>query len=258
MDVRGLKMAVSERTKRALREMGLTKYESVAYQFLLLSGPRTANQISRATSLPYSKIYDVLSSLERKGWVDVESGRPKRYHPKPPSEALEATRLRVEKALAENVDNILGELQPLYSKRVVQERPDIWIIRGKFNILARIREMLYETERELMIAAIPLPRSFYEMFIPELTHLQRLGVSSKIMVARSVSEDLLTNLRSLGEVRVKNQMFGNGVISDSRRVMLLVGTARDSGYLAVYSDHLGLVGLAKEYFEYLWEDAEPV
>ena len=71
-------MAVSEKTKRALREIGLTEYETVAYLFLLTSGSKTANQIGKSTGLPYSKIYDVLTSLEEKGWVDVESGRPKR------------------------------------------------------------------------------------------------------------------------------------------------------------------------------------
>lgn len=114
-------MAVSERAKRSLRELGLTKYESTAYQFLLLSEPTAASQICKATGL------------------------------------------RVEKALDDNADQLLDELQLLYSQKEVQERPDTWIILGgKFNILARIREMLGETERELMIAATILPRAFYE------------------------------------------------------------------------------------------------
>jgi len=128
-------MAVSEKAKRSLRELGLTKYESTAYQFLLLSGPTAASQICKATGLPYSKIYDVLTGLERKGWVEIKSGRLKRYYLKPPSEALEATRLRVEKALNDNVDQLLAELQPLYSQKEVQERPDIWIIRGNSTFL---------------------------------------------------------------------------------------------------------------------------
>jgi sugar-specific transcriptional regulator TrmB len=251
-------MAVSERAKRSLRELGLTTYESTAYQFLLLSGPTAASQISSATGLPYSKIYDVLTGLERKGWVEVESGRPKRYYPTPPSEALEATRLRVEQALAENVGQLLDELQPLYSRKAVQERPDIWILRGEFNILARIREMLGETERELMIAATMLPRAFSEVLMPELLRLQRWNTAMRFLVARDVVQDGLMTLHGLGTIRLKEHMFGNGIISDGRRVMLLVGTGRDSTYLAISSDHLGLVGLAKEYFDYLWADAEAI
>ena len=51
---------------------------------------------------------------------------------------------------------------------------------------------------------------------------------------------------------LKKQMFGNGIISDGRSVMLIVGT--DPDLVAICSDHLGLVGLSKEYFDYMWAD----
>jgi hypothetical protein len=60
----GLNMAISERAKRSLRENGLTKYESTVYHFLLLSEPTVSSQICKATGLPDSKIYDVLTGLE--------------------------------------------------------------------------------------------------------------------------------------------------------------------------------------------------
>jgi hypothetical protein len=47
-------------------------------------------------------------------------------------------------------------------------------------------------------------------------------------------------------------MFGNGIISDSSSVMLIVGT--DPDLIAICSDHLDLVGLSKEYFDYMWAD----
>jgi sugar-specific transcriptional regulator TrmB len=47
-------MSISERTKNALRDVGLTGYESIAYLHLLTTGPSTANQISNSTGLPYS------------------------------------------------------------------------------------------------------------------------------------------------------------------------------------------------------------
>ena len=60
-------MPISERTKKALRDIGLTGYESIAYLHLVITGPSAANQISNSTGLPYSKIYDVLTNLEKKG-----------------------------------------------------------------------------------------------------------------------------------------------------------------------------------------------
>jgi len=251
-------MSVSEKTKRALREIGLTGYESNAYLFLLTSGPATAGQISKSTSLPYSKIYNILTSLEEKGWIEVEEGRPKRYFPKPPSEALEATKLQVEGSLAGNLSQIFGELQPLYGGRGLQERPDIWIVRGEFNIIAKIKEYFNEAKRELMLAAAVLPEPLLEFLLVDMTRLKNLGVDVKILVAAKVDPNSLRELGRFGEVRVKEQMFGNGIIVDGRRVMLLLGRGEGSEYLAICSDHMGLAELSKEYFEYLWHDAEDI
>lgn len=250
-------MVVSEKTRKALREIGLTEYELTAYVFLLTSGSRTANQISKSTGLPYSKIYDVLTSLEEKGWVEVEGSRPKRYYPKPPSEALEAMKMRVEQSLDGNVSQILGELKPLYGEKGIQERPDIWIVRGEFNILAKMREVFNDSRSELMIATTVLPRVLVNLFLPDLNRLKSLGVKVKIMVTEGVDDRSLKELERLGEVRLKDRMFGGGIISDHRRVMLLLSGGRDSEPLAICSDHIGLAELSREYFEYLWNEAKP-
>jgi len=251
-------MSISEKTKRALREVGLTEYESTAYLFLLNSGFATASKISRSTALPYSKIYDILTSLEKKGWVEVESVRPKRYFPKPPSEALEATQLQIESSLADNVNQILDELKPLYSGRGLQERPDIWILRGEFNIIAKIKEYFNEAKRELMLAAAVLPQPLLEFLSSDMVRLKGLGINVKILVTAQVDSNFLRELGRFGELRVKEQMFGNGIIVDGRKVMLLIGGGEDSEYLAICSDHTGLAELSKEYFEYLWRDARGI
>src|SRR2546430_8726406 len=81
-------MSVSEKTRRALKEFGLTEYEAKVYVSLVESGTQTASEISRTASIPYSKIYEILGNLERKGWVETEQGRPSKYYPKAPSTAL--------------------------------------------------------------------------------------------------------------------------------------------------------------------------
>ena len=249
-------MSITEKTKRALREIGLTGYESTAYLFLLESGPATAGYISKSTSLPYSKIYNILMALEEKGWIDVASGRPKRYFPKSPSEALEATTLQVESTLVNNVNQILNELQPLYSGRELQERPDIWIVRGEFNIIAKIKEYIGEARKQLMFAATFLPKPLLEYLLSDVSRLHEHGIAINILLTAKVASRSLRELNKFGEVRVKDQMFGNGIIVDGKKVILLLGRGQNSTYLAICSDHLGLAELSKEYFEYLWHDAQ--
>ena len=90
-----LSTRVSEEAKKVLHEIGLTEYETRAYLTLLEHGVMTASGVSEFGGVPYSKVYETLNSLERKGWIEVEHGRPSRYFPKAPSEALEAARLRL-------------------------------------------------------------------------------------------------------------------------------------------------------------------
>jgi len=249
-------MPVTERTRRALKEIGLTEYEVAAYLSLLENGPSTASQASKDTRVPYSKIYDVLTSLEAKGWVEVENARPKRYFPKPPSEALEATRLTFESTLQSNLNQAKGELEPMYASKDLQERPDIWIVRGDFNILARIREALNSSKHTLMIATVTPPRPLLEILLKDLQRLRDVGVEIKLMVTKDVREETLQRLSELGEVRVKERMFGGGVISDGKRVVLILGSEEAKDYLALCSDHIGLASLAREYFNFLWTEPE--
>ena len=137
-----LPAGVSEKTRRSLLNLGLTDYEIKAYVSLLAKPGIQASEVSKGSDVPVSKIYEVLSNLERKGWVESEHIRPTRYFPKSPSTALEALRMRREAELKANEDHLLSELKPIYEQKETQERPDIWINRGEYNILAKVRETI--------------------------------------------------------------------------------------------------------------------
>ncbi len=143
-------MSVTERTKKALRDFGLTEYEVKAYVSLVEGGSMPASELSKVASVPYSKVYEILGNLERKGWIESEQGRPSKYYAKSPSTALESSRMRMENTLKVSQGDAMEELQPLYEKKGLQERPDIWIVRGQNNILDKIRESLARTRKELL------------------------------------------------------------------------------------------------------------
>jgi len=101
-------MSVSEKTRRALKEFGLTEYEAKVYVSLVESGTQAASELSSTASIPYSKIYEILGNLERKGWVETEQGRPSKYYPKAPSTALESSRARLETTLKSSQADAMG------------------------------------------------------------------------------------------------------------------------------------------------------
>lgn len=252
-------MAVSEKTRRALKDFGLTEYEIKAYIALVDSGPMPASQLSTSAAIPYSKIYEILGNLERKGWVETEQGRPSKYFPKPPSTALESSRVRIENTLRSSQAEALSELQPLHERKDVQERPDIWIVRGQNNILDRIKETLGRTRRELLVAMPIVPESVISLATPLLTLMKSQGIKVSVMIPSSTNRDLLKKLKGPAEVRVREQMFGGGMISDSKEIIILLGEEPEKGLtLAISSEHAGLVKFGKIYFEFLWENSQPV
>ena len=252
-------MPVTDKTRRALRDFGLTEYEVKTYVALVESGPLPASELSRAGGVPYSKIYEILGNLERKGWVETEQGRPSKHYAKAPSMALESSRIRVENNLKASQSEAAGELQPLYERKGVQERPDIWIVRGQNNILDKIRESVDRTHNELLVAMPMVPEPILSVAVPLLSMIKDRGVRVSVMVPASTGRETLRKMKGLADVRVREQMFGGGIISDNNQIIILLGEEPEKNLtLAISSEHLGLVQFGKSYFEYLWENSKPV
>jgi sugar-specific transcriptional regulator TrmB len=249
-------LPITDRVRRSLQEFGLTDYEIRSYSSLLEIGPATASELSEASDVPYSKIYEILGSLEKKGWIESEHGRPSKYYPKPPSLAIEITKSQLENKLKTNEALVLDELQPLYEKKGVREHPDIWIVRGDFNVLARIRETVEHVQKEILAAVPAIPDPVAEMLVPLVKSMAERGVKVQIMTMKDSLTETMVKLSKICEVRVRDQMFGGGVIADGREVILLLGQEGEEAIgLAIWSDHIGLSKFAKNYFEYLWAEA---
>jgi len=86
-------MSISDKTKKSLEKIGLTSYEIKTFSALLKTGELTASDLSQKSGVPYSKIYEVLGTLEEKSWISSDDSRPTKYFAKSPS-----TGLRINKA----------------------------------------------------------------------------------------------------------------------------------------------------------------
>jgi HTH-type transcriptional regulator, sugar sensing transcriptional regulator len=254
---------LSDKTRRSLQDLGLTDYEIKVYMALLDSPGSQASDTSRLSEVPVSKIYEVLSNLERKGWVESQqSTRPARYFPKSPSTALQAYRMRLERELKSNEDYLLQELMPRYSRKEGQERPEIWIVRGEYNILAKVRESIERCKREILVVVPPALNDVIDLIIPTLSEIRKSGVTTRIMLSGNIDGGTIDKISKISELRIKENMFGGGVICDAREVVILLGARSGSGdqgerALAIWSDHEGLSSFAKNYFEFLWAEANP-
>jgi len=247
---------VSMKVGKSLRSIGLTEYETLAYLVLVKSGELTAAKVSEQTTIPYSKVYSVLDGLERKGWIEISGGRPRKYYPRPPVEALEAERLRNENRFEEFRETVVSELQPLYERRDVKEKPEIWIIRGLENIASIIKEIPGKVKRELMVAVPQIPPELNPMVLPYLEPLMDKRVDIRLITTPDIVNSV-DNLGRFGEIRVKDELFGGGVVIDGQETLLFLGkSVTEEQDLAIWSDHVGLNMIATIYFKYLWDTAK--
>ena len=135
------RMSISDKTRKSLDKIGLTSYEIRTFTALLKAGEITASELSQKSGVPYSKIYEVLGTLEEKGWAGSDDSRPTKYFAKSPSTALDTTKQKKEQEFKENQNIILNELIPSYEKSGTSERPDIWVLSGTINIASKVLEM---------------------------------------------------------------------------------------------------------------------
>jgi sugar-specific transcriptional regulator TrmB len=93
-----------------LRGHGLNCYEAKAYFALLVTGESKVGQLARKSSVPQSKIYEILESLNDKGFVElVEDERPvvyKAINLKDTTEKAIAAKNKDIKQLQKNVEKL--------------------------------------------------------------------------------------------------------------------------------------------------------
>ncbi|HUK74957.1 MAG TPA: helix-turn-helix domain-containing protein [Nitrososphaerales archaeon] len=250
---------MSDRATSALEGLGMTKTEIRTYVALLEGGTMAASEASKAARVPYSKVYQALESLHKKGWVERQQSRPILYTAKPPESALQELRALHEAEDREREKVALAELLSVYENKAEQERPEIWILRGTAEILARVKNTALNARDELLIALPVGIAPYADQVASILVAIKERGVKISILTSHGLPEESLSALAATAEVRTRRTMFGGGVIADSKEVVLLLGGGESANSaLAIWADHPGLASFARDYFRFLWKSRETV
>ena len=139
----------------------LNEYESKVWISLLMKGVATIGEIAEVSGVPRSRVYDVLESLEKQGFVVMKLGRPIKYMALKPEEVIERLKinyLNAAKEKANILDNIKNteefkEIERLYNKGINLVNVDdaANLIKERFNINQTLRAALKEVKHSLVI-----------------------------------------------------------------------------------------------------------
>lgn len=103
-------MIINEEFLSRLRKIfDLNLYEVRVWAALLSRGVSTAGELSNISDVPRSRTYDILESLEKKGFIVMKLGKPIKFVALKPEEVIE----RVKKNLVRDAQDKSKRLEKL-------------------------------------------------------------------------------------------------------------------------------------------------
>ncbi len=251
-------MSVSETTMRALKDLGLTDYETSSYLVLVEGAQMSASEVSTKSKVPYSRIYDVLGRLEEKGFIQVMRGRPTLYTAKAPTEVVRLVRLAWEDKIDRSSKTVVDELQPRFERESHASPKDVWVMHGRAAVLAKAIEMVNSAREEIKLSIPSL----------DLDEDDAVSVAERVLQTKAERVYLLTShvtdsVRKLipknFEVRTRDRVFAAGLVVDGRQTLImLAGPEEEKEFLGIYSSHALFAAMAGAYFDSLYSDSQSI
>ncbi|MBU0614511.1 MAG: hypothetical protein KJ601_00295, partial [Nanoarchaeota archaeon] len=110
-------IAQTELLEKIKIDFRLNVYEVKIWTSLLSRGIATAGELADISGVPRSRCYDVLESLEKKGFIIMKVGKPIKYIAVNPEEIIG----RVKKSITTDVEMQVGLMEKLKETNVFKE-----------------------------------------------------------------------------------------------------------------------------------------
>ncbi len=228
-------MIVKDEFLSRLRKIfDLNLYEVKVWTALLSRGTSTAGELSSISDVPRSRTYDILESLEKKGFIIMRLGKPIKFVALKPEEVVE----RVKKNLVRNAqekskrleklrgDEVLQELSTLFTKGIKFVEPSdlSGSLKGRQNLYNHLDMMVNDAEKTitLITTAEGLNRKL-EALMPSLEKCKKRRV--KIRIAAPINSNnikVARDLKKVAEVRNMENIKARFMIIDSTQLMFML------------------------------------
>ena len=150
-----------ELVNRIKDHFDLNLYETKVWLALLSKGVASVGEVASISRVPRSRTYDVLESLEKKGFAIIRMGKPVKYLGVKPQIILERIKTDIRKNAEERVNDLSKiketeeflKLEELYKQGINPvKREDISAsLRGKSNISNFLKEIIKNATKEVII-----------------------------------------------------------------------------------------------------------
>ncbi len=228
-------MIVKEEFLGRLRKIfDLNLYEVKVWTALLSRGTSTAGELSNISDVPRSRTYDILESLEKKGFIIMKLGKPIKFVALKPEEVIE----RVKKNLVRETQDKTKRLETMKGDEVLEELNSIFTqgikfieptdlsgsLKGRQNVYNQLDMMVRNAEKSITIVTTRegLNRKM-EALMPSFEKAKKRGV--KIRIAAPIDSNnaqVARELKKVAEVKNMEKMRARFMIIDSNQVMFML------------------------------------
>jgi sugar-specific transcriptional regulator TrmB len=202
-----------------LKGIGLTMYEAEAYVTLTSLISSNATEIAEKSGIPRSKIYDVLKSLVKKNFIEVEDGRPLTYNVKSPVEVLS----REKERLDNEIDDTITRLTYIYENGMSQVQAPIWRIYGVDKIISQELEIIKRARNTVNMRIGFLFEGEGEQLIKAFKSRPKLTVNILASPTCYVNDEEINIIKMFKDAEINIQKadipFVKVLISDSKEMM---------------------------------------
>lgn len=263
------------RITESLRRIGLTSYESEAYLALLKSRELTAEEISKMTSIPITRVYGTLEQLMQKGFARIMESRPKKFHAISPEEAKREYLTHVRRnfetnllTMEETMRDLQREVEPIYVESHLQVKAEDLLesLEDLRMMEKRTSEYVQEASNEVLISTALF--SWLPKLKPQLRNALARGVGVKILMqfADTQVKRHLDDLRDMGaQIRDTPDPWHpvRGTLVDNRDLIFVIWAAEEAErhwnpivYTPNHTKNPGLIRIFRESFLYRWSDSK--
>ncbi len=228
-------MIVKDEFLSRLRKIfDLNLYEVKVWAALLSRGTSTAGELSNISDVPRSRTYDILESLEKKGFILMKLGKPIKFVALKPEEVIERVKKNLVKYAKERTerlenlrdDEVLSELNSLFTKGIKFVEPSdlSGSLRGRQNLYNHLDMMLREAEKSITIVTTRdgINRKF-EAIMPTLEKCKKRGV--KIRIAAQIDSSnikVAKDFKAVADVRDVDKLKARFIIIDGNQLMFML------------------------------------
>jgi sugar-specific transcriptional regulator TrmB len=233
-------MIVKEDFLNKLRQyFALNLYEVKIWTALLSRGTSTAGELSEISDVPRSRAYDVLESLEKKGFIIMKLGKPINYIAVEPAEVVERAKKLVRVEAQENVNKLeelkgsqlLTELDTLHKQGIEFIEPSdlSGSLKGRQNVYTHMETLVKNAKENvsLITSSNGLIRK-WESLKGSFKTLKKKGVTVRVAAPiNAESASVIKELSNYAEVRDLKNINSRFCLVDGKELMFMLMDDKD-------------------------------